>query len=561
MSGTLALAASIAAMSRAELLLLVSSRRVLSPATVHDALGLALDLLRPESLNRALSGVDRASLVALRAVGGGDGSLVDPHVLERLRLQGLLGLDEPVDTAVPLPEVTEALETALGGEMLIASCPSGSPETSDTTRWFGQALTAVRRATALLRALATQRARLSRKGAVTAASARALADAIHSDPESTAQLLGVLQLAGLAAAVESGRPSASATVLVPSAPARQWLDEPYPARWIALAGAFAAGLEPQLRQALDLAAGDLGHASRAVLHHEFPLLPSSTIDAAIEWAAVAEVLGLTVHGHLSPAAIPLLAGDPEAALAVANRDLPPPAEGVYLQPDLTLIVPGPLLPADEHALSEFTEAEQLGAAAVLRLTPSSLARAVRLGRSPEDIRALLERLSLTGIPQPLDFMLTDLNRPREGAEPTRSPGASWLSRSASSAAGGSVAGSGLGGAAADPPPNTNRATSATRITPATRGETADSEALVDRVHRAAQSQSQSGAGDLARRLELAIRDRSPIVVTAAAGGVERTFTLMPVSLTGGRLRATDQQAGVERTLPVSAITAVAPASA
>jgi hypothetical protein len=46
-------------------------------------------------------------------------------------------------------------------------------------------------------------------------------------------------------------------------------------------------------------------------------------------------------------------------------------------------------------------------------------------------------------------------------------------------------------------------------------------------------------------------------VTAVAGGDEREFTLLPVSLKGGRLRATDQLAGVERTLPVSAITAVA----
>ena len=68
---------------------------------------------------------------------------------------------------------------------------------------------------------------------------------------------------------------------------------------------------------------------------------------------------------------------------------------------------------------------------------------------------------------------------------------------------------------------------------------------------------EGGEGDLTRRLELAIRDRSPVRVTAVAGKDEREFTLLPVSLKGGRLRATDQQAGVERTLPVSAITAVA----
>jgi len=66
----------------------------------------------------------------------------------------------------------------------------------------------------------------------------------------------------------------------------------------------------------------------------------------------------------------------------------------------------------------------------------------------------------------------------------------------------------------------------------------------------------SGDGGLSRRLELAIRHRRPVQVTAVAGAHEHVFTLLPLSLRGGRLRATDQQAGVERTLPVSAITAV-----
>ncbi|MGD9606701.1 MAG: hypothetical protein AB7V10_04370, partial [Leucobacter sp.] len=77
--------------------------------------------------------------------------------------------------------------------------------------------------------------------------------------------------------------------------------------------------------------------------------------------------------------------------------------------------------------------------------------------------------------------------------------------------------------------------------------------LAERVHAAAQQHST--AGDLTRQLELAIRERTPVRVTAV-GPDERTFVLLPVSLAGGRLRATDQAAGVERTLPLRAITAV-----
>ncbi|MBN9613285.1 MAG: hypothetical protein J0H64_07475, partial [Actinobacteria bacterium] len=52
-----------------------------------------------------------------------------------------------------------------------------------------------------------------------------------------------------------------------------------------------------------------------------------------------------------------------------------------------------------------------------------------------------------------------------------------------------------------------------------------------------------------------IRHRSPVRVTAA-GPEERTFVLMPLSLASGRLRAADEAAGVERTLPISAIISV-----
>ena len=78
--------------------------------------------------------------------------------------------------------------------------------------------------------------------------------------------------------------------------------------------------------------------------------------------------------------------------------------------------------------------------------------------------------------------------------------------------------------------------------------------MVERVLSA--DRSTGTEGDLTRRLKLAIRERSTVRVVAVAGDDEREFTLLPVSLQGGRLRATDQVAGVERTLPVSAITTV-----
>lgn len=577
MSGTLSLAASIAGMDHAQLRALLGCREVGSPGSISDPLGLALELLRPDSVSRAISTVDRGGLSTLTALGAGrpPGEL-QPSLVE-LRLRGLVGLDAKSGALLPLPEVTAALARVLGSagddeqegtesiggldsslapvdvspiytegqtispgsaDAVTQSAPVERP--ADASRWYGQALSSVRRAAALLRILAAQPAKLSRKGIVTATSLRSLADATHGSIESTGQLVAVMQSAGLAVPHTEGRPGTPGALLIVSQRATGWLAGGYPERWLVLAAALAGDLDAHLRRALELAEGDLARAATEVLAHEYPLLPEAARAAAAEYAATAEVLGLTVHGRLTPAALPLLAGDEQAALEIATRDIPPPAPGVYVQPDLTVIVPGPLLPADEQELSEFTETEQLGAAASLRLTSTSLARALRRGHTTEGIRKVLDRLSLTGIPQPLDYMLGDLDRTHtEATQPVRLARPSRYDE--------------LLEAASERAHETEPQLVEAQGAP----EPDAIEALLERVFAAAQATSD--AGDLTRRLELAIRDRTPVQVTAAAGSDERTFTLLPVALTGGRLRATDQVAGVERTLPVTAIIGVVPA--
>jgi hypothetical protein len=522
-------------MDRAEVRALVEARRVQSPDSVQDPLGLALELLRPDSVSRALAGVDRRGLIALRMLAVNSDAEVDRDSSDLLRLRGLVGRDEHTGGIVPLPEVGDALERALGERTLDPEPWRIAPRSADTSRWFGEALSSVRRGAALLRVIATHPPRLSRKGAVTTAGVRALAEAIHSEPQHTEHLLSVLRSAGLLEAVNVGRPGTDTQALAVTARATEWLGRTYPERWLDLAVALAAELPSHLRRALEIADPDLELAADEVLGHEYPLLPEALHEAAAAYAAAAATIGLTAHGLLCPAAAPLLAGDLDAALAAAIRDMPAPATGVYVQPDLTVIVPGPLLPEDEQALSEITDAEQLGAAAVLRVSSASLTRGLQRGGTTAQIRALLQRLSLTGVPQPLDFVLTDLDR---AVWPARRPPADAVE----------LSGEPAHRIVHSPTPRQPRNG---------RDTTAALDALADRV--AAAARAASGAGDLGRRLELAIRDRTPVVVTAAAGNDERTFTLLPLALTGGRLRATDQVAGVERTLPLSAIVTVSPA--
>uniref|UniRef100_UPI00197C2828 helicase-associated domain-containing protein n=1 Tax=Microbacterium sp. CPCC 204701 TaxID=2493084 RepID=UPI00197C2828 len=65
------------------------------------------------------------------------------------------------------------------------------------------------------------------------------------------------------------------------------------------------------------------------------------------------------------------------------------------------------------------------------------------------------------------------------------------------------------------------------------------------------------AGWLERELEQAVRARSEIIVVVRMpDGAERAFTLEASGLGGGRLRGRDRAADIERTLPVSSIVSV-----
>ena len=62
---------------------------------------------------------------------------------------------------------------------------------------------------------------------------------------------------------------------------------------------------------------------------------------------------------------------------------------------------------------------------------------------------------------------------------------------------------------------------------------------------------------LARDLEIAVRARETLtLVVALPGGEHREFTMELTGIGGGRVRGRDKQADLERTLPLSSITAV-----
>ena len=147
-----------------------------------------------------------------------------------------------------------------------------------------------------------------------------------------------------------------------------------------------------------------------------PLRRAEIIEAVT--AAVlreAEWLGITGRGALSTAGRLLIeatarASDTSAAEAAIDTHLPAPVEHVLLQADLTAVAPGRL----EGSLAQFmrlvADVESRGGATVYRFSPQSVRRGLDAGWSATQVLAALQDASRTPIPQPLEYLVSDLAR-------------------------------------------------------------------------------------------------------------------------------------------------------
>jgi hypothetical protein len=120
-------------------------------------------------------------------------------------------------------------------------------------------------------------------------------------------------------------------------------------------------------------------------------------------------LGVTGLGALSSFGAALL-DDPDRAGELLEGALPPPASEILLQADLTAVAPGRLVPDLARELALGADVESRGGATVYRFTEGSVRRALDVGRSAEDVLALLAGHSRTPVPQPLEDLVRDTAR-------------------------------------------------------------------------------------------------------------------------------------------------------
>ena len=124
----------------------------------------------------------------------------------------------------------------------------------------------------------------------------------------------------------------------------------------------------------------------------------------------AHALGLTGRGALSTPAAVLLTEGQQAAGEAMGRALPDPIDYFLVQADLTVVVPGPLMPELADELSVVANVESAGAAMVYRISEASIRHALDIGRTAEALQGFFERYSKTPVPQGLTYLINDVAR-------------------------------------------------------------------------------------------------------------------------------------------------------
>ncbi|PZF41074.1 MULTISPECIES: helicase-associated domain-containing protein [unclassified Curtobacterium] len=584
MTTTADLAARLRAMPDEALERLVAARRLptaalaeTGPQRITDFFDLAEALRSDDAVDAAVEHLPRATILALR-----DGGAVD--ALGPAIDLGLADEDGAVDDAVAArvaahPDLTSLDEHPGGPEQVRPAAPALDAAALERARTTGaeQAFATMTVLAELLRAVDAGAVRELVKGGIGMPLARTLAERIGTDAELVAGRLALLDGIGFA------DPDTGRWIVTDAGHA--WLLAGWPERWVSLVAAWSDTLPPAVHQVLDLADGDLRDLV-PLGRWAYPA-GSRWLDALLlDVAGTAASLGLAVDGIVTSTGRALLDGDAEQAA----DDLPGTVERVYLQHDLTVIAPGPLAPVDDDALRTVAVLEAPGLAARYRISEDTLRAAFRAGHSRDDLLSLLGRLSATGIPQPLAYLIDQVAGRDGSIVVDRGPGG----------VGTEVRGTAdqldLVGVDAElrqlawerpdlttlttryPPHVVHTAledqrypavlTTAARPeahhgppgrrSPTGRSPEQSAHALVERLRLTTQRGDAEPEQEwLGRQIDLAVRGRTPIRVTVRMpDGSERPFSIVPTSVAAGRVRGRDTAVDVERTLPLSLVVSV-----
>ncbi|TLM81454.1 hypothetical protein FDW83_15800 [Pseudarthrobacter sp. NamE2] len=154
-----------------------------------------------------------------------------------------------------------------------------------------------------------------------------------------------------------------------------------------------------------------------------PVLDAAAVLQRAEWAqprmarrfgslirgilAEAELLGLVGSGALTQLGSAFAEDNPDAALAILGEHLPAALNHVLLQADLTAVAPGYLAPGLAEKLLVMAEPEGQGPATIYRFSEASVRRALDSGYDAAGLLEFLREHSATAVPQPLEYLVED----------------------------------------------------------------------------------------------------------------------------------------------------------
>ncbi|MBN8206812.1 helicase-associated domain-containing protein [Microbacterium esteraromaticum] len=549
------LADRLAAASDAQLERLLRIRGVRPDVAWEDFFDAAEALLESASIDRGLEALTLPEAQTVHAAVTGSSDATAPAALDDLAL-----LD--ADGRAPAP--VAAAVTARGPVPHPAQTTVERASDAVAARAAERAFTTIGAVADLL--LATRSAPLSlvATGALSASERRQFAGAGNVE-----DLRTLAEMAGLVRPVDRE--------LRITAGAEEWLTASFGPRWAQVADAFRAALPRGIRSAN----GWLPAAHWPQAHPWDPAWPAR----AAQLQRLAEHLGLLAEDGTEPEwAEPLRTG---AAVDTSALEalLPTEVDRLFLQNDLTAIAPGPLVPALDNRLRAMTEHESAAQASSYRFTADALARALAEGETEQRILEFLREVSLTGVPQPLEYLLAQTaarhGLVRVGPDATGGTVVSSADdhlleaieidrnlRPMGLVRDGDVLVSRVGAQtvtwaltdARYPATLVDRdgipvAASRTRLAPAEGPHEPSYAPLIARLR--ARQGPDADAAWLDRELDAAVRARALVVVEVAMpDGSSRELTLEASGLGGGRLRGRDRAADVERTLPVRSIRSV-----
>jgi len=645
---TLALATSLRAWPDEAIRTLLTARSISPDVRISDLFDLADLLFDPERVQQALSHLDRRTLalasgapvdpsddtdvarqrhLVTLALGTGTPRAVDPldidpatyrtfaavaavlaswperdlpdaEALANEPAPAIDGFTAPSSAGAPSDEVSSPTEQHHGGH---ASVPSGArstqtipitaPESLASERAF-EALSAVAE---MVIELTQMPARELGRGGLGQPDTKRMAESMHVEPTAVTTYFDLARRAGFVTLESAGWLS--------TPDGERWLRGSIVDRWSLLASTWLESVPTEVRAALaPLAQSSWGQALTSYAAWLYPAGSGWITAQLARVTAQAEALGITTTGHPTSVGVTVLEKGADAAAALLADSLPHQVDNVYIQHDLSIVSPGPLNPTADLRLRGIAGLEARAQAASYRLSAESVTKALSSGETADSILEFLSKISLTGIPQPVDYLVREsakrFGRVRVGtlpeSEALESPsGARTYVRSDDEHLISQISVDHSLTAVALQQSGRNRLVSrfaddvvfwalvdarypvaaetidgeirtprrrALRARP-TPPPPADFSPLIARLREnTAVEGDASDEAWLARQLDAAIKAKQTVLVLVSLpGGVEREFLLEPTAVAAGRLRGRDRAADIERTLPIKNITRLKPA--